>query len=301
MKVIRSPKSIWRSLIWRYLRCFASPKKLADYSYYLQFGRHINWKHPEDLNQWINWLEFNTDTTEWSRLADKYAVREYITECGLGDTLVPLYAVWENPEQINFDSLPDSFVLKANNGSGDVRIIRDKTKVDVEEIRKYFTKLFAHPFGKDSAEPHYLRIPPKIIAEKLLDIDKQPIPSSSLIDYKVWCINGMPRCFWIGLDRTKEHVDMACYDIEWNLRNDMLHFSSHYRKSMKIIPAPRHLVNILEYAKILSKPFPQVRIDFYEVDGKVYFGEMTFTSACGRMDYFTPTALKQLGKNINII
>jgi len=301
MNFIRIPKSIWQSLKRRYLRCFASPKELADFLYYMQFGQHINWQHPEDLNQWINWLAFNTDTTEWSRLADKYTVREYVKECGLKNILVPLYAVWETPEDINFDSLPDGFVLKANNGCGDVRIIKDKTKVNIEEIRKYFTKLFSHPFGKDGAEPHYLRIPPKIIAEELLDTTKQSLSSTSLIDYKVWCINGVPVLNFVCLNRTKEHMTIDCYDTNWQRKDWMLNYGKHYIPNSRPLPKPNHLADILKYATILSKPFPQARIDLYEVDEKVYFGEITFTSACGRMDYFTSEALKMLSKNINMI
>lgn len=300
MKIIRTPRSIWRSLKWRYLRRFASPQKYADYLYYLQFGRHINWEHPEDLNQWINWLSFNTDTTEWSRLADKYAVREYVKECGLQNILVPLYAVWKKPEEINFDSLPDSFVLKANNGSGDVRIIKDKTQVDIEEIRKYFADLFAHPFGKDTAEPHYLRIPPRIIAEALLDKDKQSVPSSSLIDYKVWCINGKPKYILTFSDRHRDRVRLDCYDTKWNHRDDLVNFNSVHRHQNKLIPRPTCLDRMLIAATNLASKFPQVRVDFYIVDDKLYFGEMTFTGAAGKMTSFTPDALRELGNETKI-
>lgn len=301
MNIIRSPRSIWRSLKRRYLRGFASPKRYADYLYYLQFGKYINWEHPEDLNQWINWLAFNTDTTEWSRLADKYAVREYVSDCGLKEILVPLYAVWQKPEEISFDSLPSSFVLKANNGSGDVRIIKDKTQVDIKEIREYFADLFAHPFGKNSAEPHYLRIPPHIIAEQLLDSSKQSVSSGSIVDYKVWCIGGIATCIFICLDRTAEHLTIDCYSPNWQRIDGMLNYGNHYIANSKDIPKPIHLGDMLDCASVLSKPFPQVRIDFYEIDGKIYFGEMTFTSACGRMDYFTSDALKDMGEKISTI
>lgn len=293
-------KRKYRGLKYRFLRKFGTPKQLADYLYYLDFGKKINWKHPEDLNQWINWLAYNTDTTEWSRLSDKYGVREYIRECGLEDTLVPLLAVWEKPEDIDFTNLPDQFVIKANNGSGDVKIIKDKSQANLQQIQEYFRNLFSHPFGIDSAEPHYLRIKPRIVAEALLDASKQATPSSSLIDYKVWCINGEPIVIWIALNRTPHHLEMSAYTPAWKKCIDKLKVSDHYRGYQGDINKPQNLDQILNFARILSKKFPEVRIDFYEVDNKVYFGEMTFTSACGRMTYFTPKALKEMGDSISL-
>ena len=149
-------KQKWRGLKRHLLRILGTTQQYADYLYFLDFGKKINWDKPEDLKQWINWLAFNTDTTEWSRLSDKYAVRDYVKECGLTDTLVPLLAVWDSPDDIDFSILPDKFVLKMNNGSGDVRIIKDKGKADIKEIKSFFSDHFNRPFGIDSAEPHYL-------------------------------------------------------------------------------------------------------------------------------------------------
>lgn len=291
-------KKKYRSLKWRLIKRFGATQQYADYLYFLEFGKKINWDKPEDLNQWINWLAFNTDTSEWSRLSDKYAVRDYVMECGLNDTLVPLLAVWDAPDDIDFSILPDKFVLKMNNGSGDVRIIKDKSKADLKEIKSFFSDHFNRPFGIDSAEPHYLKIKPKIIAEQLLNPEKQSTPSSSLIDYKVWCINGEPRYIKVYLNRTKEKTEMTGFDTEWNLRDDINAYSDHFIPPKKPINRPMHLDKMLEYARILSKSFPQVRVDFYEVNGKIYFGELTFTSSCGRMTSFSDSAQKELGDMI---
>ncbi len=291
-------KKKYRSLKWRLIKRFGTTQQYADYLYFLKFGKKINWENPEDLNQWINWLAFNTDTTEWSRLSDKYAVRDYVKECGLEEILVPLLAVWNSPDDIDFSNLPEKFVIKANNGSGDVKIITEKVNEDVESIKAYFKKLFNHPFGIDSAEPHYLRIKPKIIAEQLLDTTKQSINSPSLIDYKIWCINGEPQIIWVALDRTPTSLKMTAFSPAWENCNYKLAYSGHYQSFEKDLPRPSQLNKMLDYARILSKGFPEARIDFYEVDNKVYFGEITFTSACGRMDYFTNDALKELGQEI---
>lgn len=289
---------IYQRIRCKILRNLGDPRKLADYLYYIELGHKINWEHPEDLNQWINWLAFNTDTTEWSRLSDKYAVREYVKECGLGDTLVPLLAVWDSPEQINFPELPERFVIKANNGSGDVRVITDKSKANLGEIKSYFRSLFSHPFGIDTAEPHYLRIIPRIIVEKMLDASSQATQSSSLIDYKIWCIHGEPVYIKAYLNRTKGKTEMAGFDTEWNRREDIDAYSDHFVKPSGNVKRPLHLDEMLQYARRLAKGFPEVRVDFYEVDGKVYFGEMTFTGSCGRITSFSESAQKELGNLI---
>lgn len=279
---------------------FMSARGRAGVYYRDTFGRDINWEHPEDLNQWINKLAFTTDTREWSRLADKYAVREYVEGKGLGDILVPLLAVWDNPKDIDFDALPDSFVLKATNGSGDVRIINDKSKADVAEIRGYFKDLFRHPFGKATAEPHYLRIKPRVVAEQLLDKGRQLVESASLIDYKVWCISGEPQLVFVVVNRRGAYYETAAFDTEWRRHDEYLRHDEHRTPVKDAVPTPATLKQMLECAHILSQGFPQVRVDFYEVDGKLYFGEMTFTAACGRMTSLSDSALVMLGEKIRM-
>ncbi len=298
-----TPRRIYRGLKRRYLQKFSSAKNFASYLYYLSFGRKINWMNPEDLNQWINWLEFNTDTTQWVRLADKYAVREYISEKGFNDILVPLLNVWDNPDEISFDGLPDKFVLKMNNGSGDVRIISDKKSADLFEIKSYFRKMFSHRFGLDSAEPHYTKINPVVIAEELLDVSKQDSESMSLIDYKFWCFNGQPYCCFVCSDRTKDSltIDLYTANEQWERIDERnINYDKVHLKATKNMPRPKCISKMLDIASKLSEGFPQIRVDFYEVGGSVYFGELTLTSACGRMNYFTDKFLKEMGERCRI-
>ena len=138
------------------------------------------------------------------------------------------------------------------------------------------------------------------MAEELLDCSKQPIKSSSLIDYKVWCFNGCPYCVFVLLNRMKKNVEIALYDTDWNPINEKLKYSSHYRPTSQNIPRPKSLHRMLQYSSILSFDLPQSRIDFYEVDGKPYFGEITMTSAGGFMDYFTEDYLNELGDLVKL-
>lgn len=294
-----TPKRIYHGIKRRVLRSIQKyqPKIYADYLYYRSFGKHINWEQPEDLNQWINWLAFNTDTSEWSLLADKYDVRNYVIKKGFEDILVPLYGAWDNPDNISFDQLPSKFVLKINNGSGDTLIIKDKEATDLQKIKQYFKSLYRRPFGFDTAEPHYLQIKPKIIAEHLLEPDKDN--GHSLIDYKLWCFNGVPYWCFVCSSRTREHltIDLYSVDKKWErIEDGNLIYTHHYIKAATETAPPKTLSQMLTIASKLSEGFPQVRIDFYEVNNHLYFGEMTMTSAAGRMDYFTESALKEMGK-----
>ena len=189
-----------------------SPKTLAQHLYKKRLGKRIDWDNPKDLNEKIQWLKFYSDTSEWTRLADKYEVREYVKEKGFGENLVKLYGKWDKAENIDWVSLPDKFVMKVNNGSGDVVVCSDKKKLDINEVSKYFNKMLKRKYGFSTAEPHYLDIPPCIIAEEMLDVSKQPIVSSSLIDYKIWCFEGKPECVWACYNRKKGSVEVATYD-----------------------------------------------------------------------------------------
>lgn len=258
----------------------------------------MNWGNPQDINEKINWLKLYGDTSQWARLADKYKVREYIKEKGLESLLVPLYGVWNKVEDIDFNSLPESFVLKANNGCGDYIVVKDKRATGLESQIKSLKRDLKNRYGYYQGEYHYVKIPPKIIAEELL-IQEESF-SSSLIDYKVWCFGGKPYCILTCYSRDKSKVYVESYDLEWNYHPENSVFTDHFRDGGGIIPKPECLEELLDYAKILSEGFPQVRVDFYIVKGKIYFGEMTFTSAGGCMEYFTDKFLLEMGKEVSL-
>ena len=176
----------------------------------------MDFNNPRDLNEKINWCKFYSDTSMWGKLADKYAVRGYVKEKGLEDILVKLYGVWDDVDKIDFESLPDSFILKSNNGSGTNLIVNNKADLDLEKTRKLLKGWLETPFGYKLGEPHYLTIKPMIIAEELLDASKQHISTSSLIDYKFFCANGEPSYILVIPERSKGMMKVAVYDINWN-------------------------------------------------------------------------------------
>lgn len=284
----------WRFKGIAYL--FLKWEAARNYRYFVH--ENIDWNNPIDLNQKINWLKFHSNSQTWGDLADKYKVREFIKDMGMQDILIPLYGVWNKAKEIDFNKLPSSFVLKTNHGSGEVVIVCDKNHLDINKVIKQLNACLEMPYGVESGEPHYLLIKPKIIAEQyLLSKDKF---STSLVDYKIWCFNGEPQHIWVCYSRTKKEVRVESYDLEWNYHPEYSVFTDHYINGGGIVPKPVNLGEMLDVARKLSHGFKQVRVDLYNQNGKIYFGEMTFTSNGGYMNFYTREFLNEMGNKISI-
>lgn len=274
------------------------PKMVVDHEWPGQFGRKLDWENPRDINEKIQWLMCNSDTSEWVRLADKYRVREFVKERGLDHLLVKLYGVWEKAEDIDYDSLPDKFVIKCNHDSGSVIIVDKKTKCyDKIRINDELNAILKRKYGYIGCEPYYNKIKPLIIAEEFLEDEKTSV---GLVDYKVWCFDGKPYCILTCHSRESGAVALELYDINWNYLHDKMVFSPIHWDGKNCVPKPECIDELLEYAGILSKGFPEVRVDFYYLNKKIYFGEMTFSSYSGRMGYFTDDFLIELGSQVNL-
>lgn len=273
-----------------------TPLRVARLKYIYKCCRLPHFRHPRDLNEKINWLKFYGDTSQWPLLADKYRVREYVKDCGLEDCLIPLVGKWDTVEEIDWDGLPLQFVMKCNNGSGDVVVCTDKSTLDKEQTFLHFRKTLQSPYGILTGEEHYKQIKPCIIAEQLLDGSTQPNGSRSLVDYKIWTFDGKPEFIVCYSNRhDKYYCEIGVYDCHWNARPEYLRYSSHYRPEHRLMPKPACLDEMLHIASCLSKGHPQMRVDLYEVDGHVYFGELTMTSSGGYMNHFTQSFLDKLG------
>ena len=277
-----------------------SPIWIARLRFFYILHRWPDFEHPKDINEKINWLKFYGDTSQWSTLADKYAVRQYIESIGQGDILVKLYGKWDRAEDIDWGSLPERFVMKGNAGSGDVVICRNKNELDKEKVTKYFQSIMGKSFGDVSGESHYAQIKPCIIAEELLDASTQPCGSTSLVDYKIWCFDGKPKYIWCCYNREKYHANVGLYDMDWNYHPEWSVFTSHYVEASALIPKPACFDKMMDIAAKLSAGFPQVRIDLYEVNGHVCFGEYTFSSQGGYMDFYTKEFLEQMGRDTKL-
>lgn len=290
-------KKIARGLRDRYYASVGKkdPVRLAKMLFKKYHGREMNLVHPVELGEKINWLKFYSDTGKWSELTDKYAVRKYVRDAGLGHTLNELYGVYDSVEDIDFDALPGSFVLKSTNGGDgkNVLLVKDKAGLDIPSIRKRLHKWLVKPFGLVSAEPHYLSIKPRIIAEKYL----QSTGDSSLVDYKFYCLDGKVYSVFLCSDRGDEEASYAFYDREWVFLPGKIR--PEY-ESRKVYPKPDSLDEMIVFSEVLAKGFPVVRVDWYEIDGKPIFGEMTFTPAAGYLFRFTQEYLVEMGGRVTL-
>ena len=279
------------------------PETLLKMRYRCVFGRKLDLKNPQDLNEKILWAKLYSDTTIWSELADKRKVRDYVERIGLGDTLVKLYATWYTKEEVDFDALPDTFIIKANNGDGKGtnKIIR-KSELTVEKKAEYIKMigewLSRKNIGALHAEPHYKNMKPCVLAEEVLPLESG---ATSLTDYKMWCFNGKCYYTWICNDRSAggNSAHVMTYDMDWNAHPEFSVFNSDYFRG-EIVPKPKNFENMVEIAERLSKGFPEVRVDLYNIDGKIYFGELTFTSQGGFMDFYTPEFNRKLGDLVDM-
>lgn len=272
-----------------------NPKISANINFRHVFKRNINWNNPKNLIEKINWLQLNSDTSLWTKCADKYLVRDYVKECGFEDALPKLYGKWDNAKDIDFEKLPNSFVLKTNNGCGTNFIVKDKSEINIKSTIKKLNQWLSIPYGYSAAQVHYTRIKPCIIAEEFLDHNSSF--SSSLVDFKIWCFNGVPECILVVFDRKGSDYLLSLYDLEWNNITKGNFDPNYTHCSYLDIPEPKSLGKMIEIAKVLSKDIPQVRVDFYDIDGKPYFGEMTFTTGFG---YFSKEYYEYLGSKIDL-
>lgn len=272
------------------------PVLLIRIRYFFRFHRPIHLKSPQNINEKILYLSLFTDTSQWTELADKYRVRSYVSNI-ISDKYLPfLYGCWENPEDINFQLLPNSFVLKLNSGSGTNIIVRDKASLDFSSVKDTLINWMRNPYGAREAGLHYLRIKPCIIAEQLL----QDGFHESLIDYKIWCFNGIPYTISTFSNRTEKVAYLGCYDLDWTCHPERLVPRSHYPIDDVPLEKPSNLDEMLSVATRLAKPFPQVRVDLYNINGQVFFGELTFTSLGGLMNYFTKDFLLEMGRQVDL-
>lgn len=277
------------------------PVLIAKMRYRYIFGKSLNLKNPQNLNEKIQWLSLFSDTTEWTRLADKYAVRGFVEERGLKKILNELYGKWDRVEDIDWDELPSSFVLKSNNGSGFYKIVKDKKSLPHPETEEMLQKWLNSSCDTTTTEFHYTRIKSCIIAEKILEnTADDKIYSSSIVDYKMWCINGKVKYIWTVSNRRPGAFDGTLFDTKWNVIEDAVVKNPHVHKPTKMLPKPENLDEMLSVAGTLSKGFPVVRVDLYNIGGKITFGEMTFTTHGGNIDYLKPELLLEMGNEIDL-
>ena len=254
--------------------------KMADeaylkYRYYVKMKRKLRLDQPKTFNEKLQWLKLNDRNPRYTTMVDKYAVKQYVSELIGKEYVIPTLGVWDSFDEIEFDSLPDRFVLKCTHDSGGVVICKNKESFDYAKARKKITKSLKRNYYYPGREWPYKGITPRIIAEQFLEDSKM----SALCDYKFFCFHGEPRVILLCAERySAGGLRENFYDTEWNLLDVQRpkHPNTDYS-----LEKPEKLPEMLDVARALSKDVPFLRIDLYVVDNKIYFGEFTFFPASG--------------------
>ena len=262
---------------------FIPDKPMIKIQYFLKTGRRLNLKNPKRFTEKLQWYKLYYKNPLMIQCVDKYDVREYVKSKGLEDILIPCYGVYDSPDEIDWDSLPSQFVMKDTLGGGgtSVIIVKDKATADIEELKRRaaeWVKIDAHNRGGGREWPYYSGKNHRIIIEKYLDADKN---AGGLIDYKLLSFNGKPTIVYVLADRSIGNgAGCGIYDDEFN-KLPCLELDE--RPLERIIEKPLMFEFMKEIASRLSEDFLEARVDLYEIEGEVKFGEITFYDSSGYM------------------
>lgn len=238
------------------------------------FNKKLNLENPKSYNEKLQWLKLYDRKPIYTTMVDKYKVKKYVSDIIGEEYIIPTLGIYNKFDDINFDELPNQFVIKCTHDSGGLVIIKDKKKLNIQEVRKKINKCLKKNFYYSGREWPYKNVKPRIIIEKYMvdDVEKE------LRDYKFFCFNGNVKFFKVDFNRFIEH-HANYYDVNLNIMPfGELDYLPDYKKKIDL---SSNIYRMIELAEKMSQNIPFVRIDFYNVNGKIYFGEITFYPASG--------------------
>lgn len=262
--------------------------------YRLKFKHKLNLEEPQTFNEKLQWLKLNNKNPLYSKLVDKYEVRECIKNKIGEEFLIPMIGIYDRFEDIDFEKLPNRFVLKCTHDSGSVIICKDKEKFDEKSAKRELTKALKRNFYYDAREWPYKNVKPRIIVEEYMEDSR-----GELTDYKFYSFDGKCDYVMTCVDRMNDKVKFIYYDKNWKLQKDLSYDGLKYGDSIKV-ERPKNLDKMFELASKLSEDIPFVRVDFYEVSGKLYFGELTFYPTGGFDNKRTIKMQEYLDNSLNL-
>lgn len=266
-----------KALVYKYIdqlyywkRHFVNPEKVIRRVFRERMGKELNLENPQTYSEKLQWMKLYNHDPLYTTLVDKYAVKQYVEEKIGKDYLIPTLGVWSRFDDIDFDELPEQFVLKCTHDSGGLVICKEKSKLNIAAAREIINKCLKHNFYYSGFEWPYKNVKPRIIAEQYMEDSK----TMELRDYKFFCFDGKVKFLFIATERQKEGEDVKFdfFDADFN----HLPFRQGHENATVLPEMPLRFEEMKVLAAKLSAGMPHVRIDLYEVDGKVYFGEFTF-------------------------
>lgn len=279
LNAIKNPQKTLRYLLNRRLGRLLSDEQYLKIIYKLCIGKKLNLKNPKTYNEKLQWLKLYDRKDIYTEMVDKCKVKKFVADKIGEEYIIPTIAEWDSFDQIDFDALPNQFVLKCNHDSGGLAICTDKATFDIDASRKKLNKSLKTNYYWKGREWVYKNIKPKLLAEKYM-VDES---GYELKDYKFFCFDGEVKALFIATDRTSEteETKFDFYDAEFN----HLPFTNGHPNSNKEIKKPESFEKMKELAEILSKDIPHARIDFYDINGQIYFGEITLFHWSGFMPF----------------
>ncbi len=275
------PSQDMRLKILRILKAVPD-KPMIWLQYRIKTGHTLHLKNPKRYTEKLQWYKLNYRTALMTQCSDKYTVRAYVESKGLGHLLNPLYAVYESPEDVDFEALPNSFALKCTVGSGLNYFVTDKTQENYEQLRQMMRQWYKDDSYAYGREWCYKDCKPRILAERLIPRNE----ANDLPDYKFFCFQGKVFCLYTMIDYTDNHENGKLGFFDRNFQQ-LPYYRLDFKKITQPIPKPACFDKMVAAAEVLAQDFPHVRADFYDVNGQVVFGELTFYNACG-YTRFTP-------------
>lgn len=293
LRVFSNPYLVFKFLAGKGLLNWVSDEPYLRLMYRATTGRKLNLSNPHLFNEKLQWLKLHDRNPMYTIMADKVKAKDYVAEKIGREYIIPTLGVWDNADDVDFSSLPDRFVIKCNHNSGKgMYICRDKSKMDERKVREGLRRGLAEDYYKHGREWPYKDIPRCILAEQYMEDES----GYELKDYKVFNFNGEPEVIEVDFDRFINHR-RNLYSTEWK----RLELEIQYRSdSSRDIAHPEHLNEMLDLCRRLSAGIPHVRTDFYVINGRLYFGELTFFHGNG-MERFCPAEWdERLGRLIEL-
>lgn len=261
-----------------------------------RFGIKIDLENPISFNEKIQWLKLHDRKEAYVTMVDKYLVKEYVANKIGKEHIIPTLGIWDSFDQIDFESLPNQFVLKCTHDSGSVVIVKDKAKMNIKKCKRIISRCLKRDYYLLGREWVYKNVERKVIAEKYMQESEN---DADLTDYKFYCFNGTPMYCQVITNRTSdERIDF--FDMNWN-HMEFTGLAKPYKPfSDTEIHEPLNLKKMKEYCSLLAKDIPFLRVDFYEIDQQIFFGELTFFPADGVGEFYPNEWNVKLGNMIDI-
>ena len=277
-KILRNPALLFLTLGQRGFFNWMSDEQYLKIAYRIKMGKKLNLDNPQTFNEKLQWLKLHDRKPEYTQMVDKIEAKKLVANAIGEEYIIPTLGVWNHFDEIDFDKLPDQFVLKCSHDSGGLVICRDKSKLDKEAARKKIESCLKHNFYWGQREWPYKNVKPRILAEQYMEDST----THDLRDYKIFAFDGVAKALFIATDRgSKEETKFDFFDVNFK----HLPFTNGHPNADIPLAEPKTFEEMKRLAAILSENIPQLRVDFYEVNGKAYFGELTFSHWSGLVPF----------------